>query len=378
MTGWTNVKGRTNAQGKVRWTAQYMTPDGKWRSAGTYGDRRVAQRKATAALDAAQQVGWVDPAVGRSTTLAAYAADVWMPSLAVEVRTRMNYASAWRKHIEPVLGSKVISSITHSVVATWLAQMDERGVGRSSQHLAYMVLRSIFNSARRDGLVLVSPCQDVRPRPVEKHLPRIFTRAQWASFIQHVPEQWVPLLKVGMLTGMRPSELRALAPDAIHWDLRTIDVRRAMVQANAALGTRGRWVEKAYPKGRRSRTIKVDDEVLEILYDAIEVRGLDPASSEPIFLINGQPFSVEDSLIVFRRACAKASLPNLTMKHLRSSKASWMLKDTGDLMAVKEHLGHADLSTTQRYLAVVEETTEDNVSGFERFKRERSKMNNNH
>jgi integrase len=55
--------------------------------------------------------------------------------------------------------------------------------------------------------------------------------------------------------------------------------------------------------------------------------------------------------VVWRRACTAAGVEGTVRMHdLRHAHASWLLAGGADLQVVKERLGHASISTTERYL----------------------------
>lgn len=56
---------------------------------------------------------------------------------------------------------------------------------------------------------------------------------------------------------------------------------------------------------------------------------------------------------VFRDICAQAGLPGVVPHQLRHTVATAALEGTGDLRAVGELLGHANMATTQRYTKVM-------------------------
>jgi integrase/recombinase XerC len=82
------------------------------------------------------------------------------------------------------------------------------------------------------------------------------------------------------------------------------------------------------------------------------VRGQFAGFDEPcVFVSNrGQPISPRTIQSRIRHWARRQGLPQKVYPHLlRHSFASHMLESSGDLRAVQELLGHADISTTQVY-----------------------------
>lgn len=365
------IKTRTNRAGKRRYTAGYFTADGREHSAGTFGSRLQAEHAARIAWEAGQRNDWIDPKAA-STVVDRYVTERWLSGLSgIETKTAVGYESTYRNHIHSRFGRVAIGSIKRSDVKIWLAGLEAAGLGRSSQRQAYLVLGMIFKAARDDGIVSGSiPTEGLRTLPIPRPPVTIFTRDQWKAFLQNLDPYWRPLCAVGVATGMRSSELRALSPAAIRWNSQQIIVAATLTPLSRRTNGGERYLSKGYTKNKRGRVLEVDEEVLHILANSIAERGLEADSTSPIFVgITGAPFDQKVLQDAFREACRKAGIPRRTPKHMRSTCASWMLKDTGgDLMRVRLHLGHADVATTQRYLSVVDETHSDQSEALEEFR----------
>jgi integrase/recombinase XerC len=131
-------------------------------------------------------------------------------------------------------------------------------------------------------------------------------------------------------SGLRLAELAAL-------DRRDLDLREGLVSVTG--------------KGSKTRTLPVGKMAAKALRAWLEVRNLDTSDCDAVFLNNRggrlSHRSIESRLKVRAR---QVGLPdNLYPHKLRHSFASHMLESSGDLRAVQELLGHANLSTTQIY-----------------------------
>lgn len=361
-----NIKPFTTTDGKKKYKALFYLPDGSSRSAGTFTNKAKAKSAAEVEWEKSRQPDWIDPQKG-VILLSAYAETKWMPNLIIEPKTLEGYESTYRCHIKPTFGERPLRTILPSDVEAWLNDMEAREVGRATQRKAFVLLNSILKKARRDRLVPTLATEDIQTRPVPQRRVRIFSRAQWEKFIAEVPEQYRLLLETAIATGLRPNELRALSPSQIIWARGKILVDRALNEVKGQ-----GFVPKQYPKGKRPREVEADRALLKSLAQEIMRRGLSKDSEEPLFLFNGRPVGADLTKKVFKAARDKAGLEErLTLKHLRSSRASWLAKDSrGDVVRVQRELGHRDIQTTMKYLAVVEEVDGDNASTFEDFLKE--------
>jgi integrase len=76
---------------------------------------------------------------------------------------------------------------------------------------------------------------------------------------------------------------------------------------------------------------------------------------------------------VWKPACATAKLGiKVTVRDLRHAHASWLLAGGADLQVVKERLGHARISTTEKYLHTLPDADESAVDAFIAIRRRRS------
>ena len=107
-------------------------------------------------------------------------------------------------------------------------------------------------------------------------------------------------------------------------------------------------------KGQKERLVPVLPVVREAVADYLAACPHDPGPDGPLFL--GTVGKKLDPTIVqwtVRRLRASLGLPETATPHsLRHSFATHLLAAGGDLRTIQELLGHASLSTTQRYTEV--------------------------
>lgn len=73
---------------------------------------------------------------------------------------------------------------------------------------------------------------------------------------------------------------------------------------------------------------------------------------------------------VIKPALAEADLPPDTRMHrLRHTHASWLLNGGADLMVVKERLGHASITTTERYLHTLDNADDTALAALDKVRR---------
>jgi len=106
-------------------------------------------------------------------------------------------------------------------------------------------------------------------------------------------------------------------------------------------------------KGDKQRQVPLADVAADVLrgYLARARPGLDKRGASEVFLTRlGGPLTRQAFWVLLRRYVAAAGITKRISPHsLRHSFATHLLQGGADLRAVQALLGHADISTTQRY-----------------------------
>jgi len=196
--------------------------------------------------------------------------------------------------------------------------------------------RSFGRWAVREGLLESSPAASLRgPRP-RRPLPRGLDVDQAARAMQQPADRTLDrrdraMLELFYSSGLRLSELTGL-------DLGSLDLSDGLVRV---LG-----------KGRRERTVPVGQMAREALKDWLAVRLEWADTGETALFVSRRGRRLGNRAVQARLALAgqRAGLGERLHPHrLRHAFASHLLESSGELRAVQELLGHADLATTQIY-----------------------------
>ncbi len=229
-------------------------------------------------------------------------------------------------------------------IRRWVAQM--HGGGRSGRGIALILSgwRGFYTWLGREGLVTHNPVADVRapksPRPLPKALS-VDDAVQLAGFQDEQANPWreardAALVELLYGAGLRVGELVGL-------DQAASAAARGWVDADAGEA-------HVLGKGSKRRTVPVGRQALEALARWRAVRG-GPGSEPALFLgERGQRITAQAVWKVLRERSLRAGLAAPVHPHmLRHSFASHVLQSSGDLRAVQELLGHANIATTQVY-----------------------------
>lgn len=239
-------------------------------------------------------------------------------------------------------------------VRRWVAQMHSGG--RSGRGIALVLSgwRGFYRWLGREGLVTSNPVADVRAPKAAKPLPKalgVDEAVRLAEFNDEQDSPWLQARDAAMVEllygcGLRVSELVGLdaqaGPDARGW----IDIPSGEAHV---LG-----------KGNKRRSLPVGAKALLALGAWLAKREHLPgakadasgsADSPALFLgRHGTRLSAQSIWQRLRRRSQLAGLAAPVHPHmLRHSFASHLLQSSGDLRAVQELLGHANIATTQVY-----------------------------
>jgi integrase/recombinase XerC len=226
-------------------------------------------------------------------------------------------------------------------VRRWVAQMNSGG--RSGRGIALILSgwRGFYVWAGRHGLVDSNPVQDVRAPKVPKPLPKalgVDDAVQFADF-ESDDHAWLEARDCAIVELLYGSGLRV-------GELVGLDV----LASKAARGWVDMQASEAHVlgKGEKRRTVPVGSTALAALHRWLVLRG---DAGAPLFTGRcGTRLTAQSVWARLKRRSLQAGLAVPVHPHmLRHSFASHVLQSSGDLRAVQELLGHANITTTQVY-----------------------------
>ena len=227
-------------------------------------------------------------------------------------------------------------------VRGFVAHLHRAGLRKSSIARKLSAVRSFLRHAVREGRIETNPGTSVPTPRLPKLLPKnltvdeVFTLLDAIDGDDPVSRRDRAILEFLYATGLRVGELASL-------DLDDVDVAGGMVRV---LG-----------KGRKERIVPFGGQAQKALRRWLEAsapgraRSADPGA---LFLnLRGGRLTDRSVRRILDRRLLEAALAARVSPHaLRHSFATHMLGAGADLRAIQELLGHASLSTTQRYTHV--------------------------
>ncbi len=221
-------------------------------------------------------------------------------------------------------------------IRAFIAWRHRQGSGSRSLQRLLSSTRSFFNFLIEQSVLQSNPAQGVRAPKSGKKLPRVLDVDQMSSLLDSDETDLLAVRDRAMFellysSGLRVSELAGLG---IH----DVDLSGNMVHVTG--------------KGNKQRNVPVGQHAVRAVRDWLARRHeLDKSGTAQMFLgSRGKPIGTRS---IQQRLAAWAQKQGIDVHvhphMLRHSFASHMLESSGDLRAVQELLGHADISTTQVY-----------------------------
>lgn len=221
-------------------------------------------------------------------------------------------------------------------VRRYVAWLGREGLGGRSIARHLSAIRRFYEYLLREKQVRDNPALDIRAPKSGRRLPRVADVDQLSHLLDARPDDPLEVRDLCMFElmyscGLRLSELSGL-------DLDAVDARGGEVRV---LG-----------KGSKERVLPVGRKALQALSGWLAVRPGLAAESERALFVSQRGVRLSNRSIqarLGRWGVAKGAEQRLHPHMLRHSFASHLLESSGDLRAVQELLGHADIATTQVY-----------------------------
>ncbi|WP_075183420.1 tyrosine recombinase XerC [Pantoea sp. 1.19] len=251
--------------------------------------------------------------------------------------TQKNYAqqlSALCAQAE-AMGITAWTQLDDRAVRSLAARSRRAGLKPASLALRLSTLRSFLDWQVSQGKLTANPARGVATPRAARHLPKNLDVDDVSQLLEIDDGDPLAIRDRAMLevmygAGLRLSELVGI--DTTHLNLESGEV----------------WV---VGKGSKERRLPIGSTALSWLNKWLALRDFYAPGDEAVFLSSqGRRISVRNVQKRFAEWGVKQGMSSHIHPHkLRHSFATHMLESSGDLRAVQELLGHANLSTTQIY-----------------------------
>lgn len=234
-------------------------------------------------------------------------------------------------------GAVSAQDIDHLLLRRYLANLSHH-TKKSSIGRKLAAIRSFFRFLLRRGVVLKNPAELISTPKKEQRLPFHLDIDQTTTLMEapDVDQKDAlrdrAILELLYSSGLRVSELTGLNFDKL-------DLAGGMARVTG--------------KGGKERIVPVGSRAINALHDYFKQRG-DKTADSAVFLNTrgGRINRRSVARIVDRHVMKIAAFKRISPHTLRHTFATHLLEGGADLRAIQELLGHASLSTTQKYTHV--------------------------
>jgi integrase/recombinase XerC len=231
-----------------------------------------------------------------------------------------------------------IDALVESDIRGWASQLRRQGLAGASIQRSLSAARSFYNFLGRENSLQRNPAASVQAPRKPRRLPKTLDADQVDKYLGFDTDTVMARRDSAMAelfysSGLRLAELASV-------NVHDIDTHSRLLTVTG--------------KGKKTRTVPVGSVALRAIARWLEVRppaiGNTPDDGALFTSNRGRRISVRNIQARLKLQGRKSGMHQDVHPHmLRHSFASHLLESSGDLRAVQELLGHANISTTQIY-----------------------------
>lgn len=228
--------------------------------------------------------------------------------------------------------------VTTDDIRRYLHWLDRNGEKASSLARKLASIRSFYRFLIGRGLVSADPAEDIRSPKLPKPLPRVLTKDD-ADSLMEIPDErsWLSLRDRALLETLYSTGARVGEAVGMNWN--------DLDQVEGLVRLRG--------KGAKERIVPIGEVALLAVQryrDALPATVARCESSAPVFVNHrGGRLTTRSVARLVTRYSGRLAGGAVSPHTLRHSCATHLLDEGADLRSIQEMLGHASLSTTQKY-----------------------------
>ena len=252
--------------------------------------------------------------------------------------TVRNYASDLEQFATffepPGATAPAIEELDLGSLREWLAHLYDTGLETVSVRRKMAAVRALFKFLRTEGVLNANIAARLRTPKMKQRLPEVMSAEKTNNLIDSseeiAKERDVAILELLYGCGIRVGELVGL-------DLTDVELRAGWLRVTG--------------KGNKERQVPITERAVQAVERYLEVR----ASAEPALFLNSRGARLGDREVrrlVKNYAILTTGDSTVHPHSFRHAYATHLLAEGADLRAIQELLGHARLTTTQKYTQV--------------------------
>lgn len=329
--------------GAASWRLRLISPADKRRICITLGDARCLNLTDARNLAMAAKRSFYlgqEPAPERraksAPTFEKFVSEQYIPHAKSYKKAWASDISLINKHLLPVLGKKVVSSITREDIAEIHLRILNSGAARGTANRIIAIARHIFNTALRWEVPELknNPTKDIKlkgEQKLERYLSEQETKRLQKALLSSDNKMLRFIIPMLIFTGARKREVLDARWEDFNFDRRVWRIPKT--------------------KSGVARYVPIADGTLALLQSMPKL-----ASCEFVFANPETKQPYRNIFTAWKVIRERAGLEDLRIHDLRHSFASFMVNNGRSLYEVQKLLGHSQISTTERYAHLSQET----------------------
>jgi integrase/recombinase XerC len=249
--------------------------------------------------------------------------------------TRENYARDIRQLLD-LAKDQSLDSLTSNHIRRYIAALHGRGLGGKSIARCLSAWRGLFAFLMQRHDYGSNPCAGLKAPKSAKTLPQALSTDQAVSLVTIEGDEPLTLRDRAILELFYSSGLRLA--EMVSLDINALDLGNGTVTVTG--------------KGRKTRIVPMGSHAVKAIRKWLQIRSSIARADPQALFITQQGKRITPRAIQYRlkQWAIKQGINTDVHPHmLRHSFATHVLQSSGDLRAVQEMLGHANISTTQVY-----------------------------
>lgn len=294
-----------------------------------------------------------------STTPLAEFGELWRGTLGTrKTKTKENYESAYRVHVEPRFGHRPVGAVTHTSVMAFLSDLADDGYSEATRRNVYTIVRMVLNVAVDERAIPSNPLagrnkQLAKPRPKKGERPTLDAK-QLARLANEVGPAYSLFVETLGWSGMRLGEacaLRVCDVDPLHNGLQ---VCRAQSEPHG-------YIEEGWPKDKEARFVELPPSLMRRIVRHIEANNRRPQDTVFTTVQNNRIRASKFTPHVLQKAVARLvehgerkggfgeHLAGLVSHDLRHTYVRIASEAGVHPFEIQRQLGHSSSDMTYRY-----------------------------
>ncbi|WP_018143813.1 tyrosine recombinase XerC [Alloscardovia criceti] len=259
-------------------------------------------------------------------------------------------------HLMYLRGIRTLDAITIDELRSWIAHERHMGMAPASMARKIVSIRGFFAFAHEHGYASQNPAARLVTPKQASRLPEILNKKQAQAIVETQTQQESQegngavalrdnaIMELLYATGIRVAELVSLDCNDVMMSERLLKV--------TGKGNKQRMVPFGLPAAH-ALEIWMEQGRAQLLHHAgVHIEDGDEGSAALFLGVQGHRMNQRQVRDLVHQRAQAAGVPDVAPHALRHSAATHMLDGGADLREVQELLGHASLSTTQRYTHV--------------------------